>query len=280
MRRALAIIGMFLVVCGSAQGQRVGSYGKAPAAPATKLNTDAIGIDQKLGDVVPLDLVFKDEHDQDITLGACVGGKPTILVLAYYRCPNVCNGVISALTDRLKELPTDVGDQFNVVIVSFDPKDQFGIAASKKMNYLKEYGRPNADKHWHFLTGQKPQIDELCQAVGFRYEYDKQKKQFNHATCIMVLTAHGKISQYLPGVDYEKLPEALKKAGAGEIGKEVEPSAIARFLCYEQNPDTGKYTLSVMKLLRVVFATLVIVLAIWLIRVWRRPSAAEVDTGT
>jgi protein SCO1/2 len=267
-----------------AQAQRGSmSYGKAIAEPARPLNTDAIGIDQRLGEQVPLDLVFRDEHDKEITLGSCVGGKPTVLVLAYYRCPQMCTLVINDLVKALKGIPADVGDQFNVVVVSFDPKDKPGIAYAKKSNYMQEYGRAGAEKGWHFLTGDQPQIKELCSAVGFRYEFDEHKKEqpFNHASGFMVVTPYGKLSKYFLGIDYDakELLAALETAGEGKIGKEVEPSRIAILLCYERDPETGKYSLSVMKGLRVVFGAMVVGLGIWLVRAWRRPApcAANAD---
>lgn len=277
--RGIVTILVVLLAAGAVHAQRM-SYGKAVASPRSQpIDTEAIGIDQHQGEQVPLDLVFKDEHDHDITLGSCVGGKPTVLVLAYYRCPNVCNAVISSVTDELKKLPRDVGDLFNVVVVSFDPKDKWAIAAGKKKAYLDEYGRAGAEKGWHFLTGEEPQIKELCEAVGFRYQYDKEKKQYNHDSGITILTSHGKIASYLRGVDYKDLAQHLEDAGAGKIEPKKEPGSIMKFLCYEQNPETGEYSLSVMKGLRIVFGLMVIGLGFWLVRVWRRPIA-KIDAPT
>ncbi len=285
MTRILAIIVFGLAVTAPLHAQRVMNYGKAPAVAETPLNTDAIGLDQRLGEQVPLDLEFRDEQDKPILLSSCVAGKPTVLVIGYFRCPQMCSQVLNSLNDEMKKLPTDIGEQFNVVVVSIDPKDIPGAAASKKLAYINDYGRPNADKAWHFLTGKQEQIDELCKVVGFRYEIDKTKKpwQYQHASGIMVLTPHGVLSKYLIGLDYADLPKALEDAGAGKIGKKSEPGPLLKMLCYDRNPDTGEYTPSVMKILRIVFGTLVVVLAIWLIRVWRHPPAPlaawPVETG-
>jgi protein SCO1/2 len=184
----------------------------------------------------------------------------------------MCTEVLNSLLETLKKIPGDVGDQFNVVVVSFDPKDKPGVAYMKKGFYLEAYGRPNAEKGWHFLTGEEPQIKELREAVGFRYEYDKEKKQYNHASGIMVITPLGKLSKYFYGLDYNGLQLALEDAGAGKIGAYVEPNLVLKLLCYERSPETGKYSLSVMKGLRIVFGALVVVLGVWLVRVWRRPS--------
>lgn len=285
--RLLGLLLVALILATPVHAQRVGSYGKAPAEPNNPPNFDAIGIDQRLGETVPLDLEFIDEMNQPTTLGSCVGGKPTILVLAYYRCPQLCNQVLYGLVDALKLLPGDVGDRFNVVVVSFDPKDRHDnlVTREKKKSFLEPYGRPGSEKGWHFLAGEKANIDELCKAVGFRYEYDKVKRQYNHASGIMILTPYGKISKYFFGIDYrdkaedgtpieraKDLQSAIEGAGAGNIGKETDPSAIAKLLCYEYNPETGRYTVSVMKVLRIIFGTMVLIIAVWLIRAWRRPT--------
>lgn len=270
MIRLVALLMTLAATANPVWGQR---YGMAPAEPNRPPNFDAIGIDQRLNESLPLDLVFLDDHGQDITLGSCTGGKATIFVIAYYRCPQLCNQVLNGLVESLKKLPGDVGDRFNVVVVSFDPKDIPVVASVKKKSYVDEYGRANSEKGWFFLTGDQPAIDEICKAVGFRYEYDKVKKQYNHASGIMVVTPHGKLSRYFFGITYDEndLKTALEEAGAGKIGKEVDPGEFVKMLCYEYNPITGKYTLSVMKALRIVFGTLVLGLGIWLFRVWRRP---------
>jgi len=274
MRFATLLL-LFSVVATPVQAQKsgVGYYGKAIAEPGRPLDTSAIKIDQRLGEQVPLDLVFRDEHDKEITLGSCVAGKPTILVLAYYHCPQMCTLVINDTLEALKKIKGDVGDQFNVVVVSFDPKDLPATAYENKEKFLKGYDRAGAEKGLHFLCGHEQEIKELCDAVGFRYEYDKVRKQYNHASGITVITPYGKISKYIFGIGYEpsEVQTALEAAGAGKIGKEVEPSKIAILLCYERDPATGEYTLSVMKGLRVIFGALVLGLGFWLVRVWRRP---------
>jgi protein SCO1/2 len=271
--RCLLLLLVSLLAAAPAEAQRVMNYGKAPAAPNRNTDWQPWGVEQQLGKQVPLDLVFKDEHDQEITLGSCVGGKPTILVLSFYRCQNNCPLVLHGVFECVKKIEGDIGDQFNIVAVSFDPKDGHAVAYDKKSYYVGDYGRPKADKGVHFLTGQQPAIDELCQSVGFRYEFNKEKKQYEHPSCITILTPHGKIAQYFSGIDFDakEVHAALEKAGGEKIGKEIEPSDFVKFFCYELDPETGKYSLSVMKALRIVFGTLLLVLSVWLFRVWRRP---------
>ena len=124
------------------------SYGKAPAEPARPHQLPDVPIEQRLGEKAPLDLVFRDEHDQPITLKQCIDGKPTILVLAYYRCPMLCNQVLNGVVECIKspKIPWDVGDKFNIVTVSFDPKDTPEAATEKKAEILKRYRRPGAER--------------------------------------------------------------------------------------------------------------------------------------
>ncbi len=276
-------------------GQNVMNYGKAPAAPSRepKELLPTVKIEQRLGEQIPLDLVFHDEHDNEITLGSCVGGKPTILVIAYYRCPMLCSAVLRGVVEAARALPGNIGEDFNIVTVSFDPKDHYLIAGYTKKTSIEEYGRPAAEQNWHFLTGKKPQIDALCEAVGFHYEYDKLKKQFNHASGITIVTPFGKISKYFFGINYSDpktdpaapdtyrdLQKAIADASKGMVGKEVEPNDLVKFLCYQYDPVSGEYTLSVLRALRVLFSILVIVMGIWLVRTWRRPTRMTPSSET
>jgi protein SCO1 len=283
--RYAALLSLLLAAASTVQAQRVGSYGKAPSAPSRPPDLDKIGIDQRLNEQVPLDLIFRDEHNDEVTLGSCVAGKPTVLILAYYECPMLCNQVLNGVVEALRDIPGNVGEDFNVVTVSFDPKDNPGIAWKKKDNYLREYGRAGAENGWHFLTGKKESIDALCQAVGFRYEYDDKKKQFNHASGIMIVTPFGKLSKYFYGIDYSdpkndpndkstfnELRNAIQEASKGMIGKEAPPNRVAKLLCYEYDPISGKYTFTVTTILRIFFGTLLAVIAVWLFRNWRRPT--------
>jgi len=273
VRSWLAALAVVALVHGAALAQRGGmAYGKAPAEPVRDPDPAKVGIDQHIGEEVPLDLVFRNEHDQPVKLGDCIGGKPTILVLAYYRCPQLCNLVLNELTECLRKIPQySVGDQFNVVTVSFDPKDKPAIAWGKKQSYLQLYGRPDAERGWHFLTGEPSAIDELCRAAGFRYEYDAKTKEYYHASGIMILTPEGKLSRYYYGIQYEPLDVRLGLVDASE-GKTFSVAVKDQILqlCYRYDPHTGKYSANVMLALRIAAGITVLVLGVWLSRVWRR----------
>jgi protein SCO1 len=219
-----------------------------PPAPPPKAS-----IDQRLGEKLPLHLPFKDESGDSIALGDCVAGKPTILVLAYYRCQMLCTEVLNGLLTAIRNLPDSAGDTFNIVVVSFDPREKPPLAALKKASYLGEYGRPGAERGWRFLTGDPLAISALTDAVGFRYQYDPATEQYAHGSGLIVLAPDGTISRYLLGVRFEPrdLRLALAEASQGKIGS---PADHALLLCFRYDPTTGRYTLSALRIMRLVSA--------------------------
>ncbi len=232
--------------------------GEAPPA-----NTADVGVDEKLGGQVPLELTFRDEANQPVSLRQCVDGKPTILVLAYYRCPMLCTQVLNGLVEALRGVDAyTIGREFNVVTVSFDPKEAPELAAQKKAAYVAEYGRPDAEKGWRFLTGAKDPISVLTQSVGYRYEFDKAFKEYNHASVIMVLTPDGRVSRYMYGIDFRdpkrtadpnearstvNLRLALVEAGQGQIGTTGDKLLM---LCYRFDHLSKGYALNVMRVVQ------------------------------
>ncbi len=209
----------------------------------------AVGIDQKLNEQVPMELVFRAEDGNAVRLGQLFQGKPVVLVLAYYRCPMLCNLVLNGLADALESMAFVAGKEFNVITVSFDPRETPALARAKKAGYLKRYARPEAEQGWRFLTGEPEAIRRLAQAVGFRYAFDEKTEQFAHASGIMVLTPEGRLARYFYGVEYSPrdLRLALVEASDNRIGSAVDQVLL---FCYGYDPATGKYSASVMKLVR------------------------------
>jgi protein SCO1 len=228
---------------------------QVPAPPSQMADQPAvlknIRIDQKLDAQVPADLVFKDETGKSVMLGDYYGKRPMILVLVYFKCPQLCTVVLTDLLHSLNGLTAmSVGQQFDVLTVSFDPKEGPDLAAAKKKAYLKEYGRRGASDGWHFLTGQQDSIAKLTDAVGFRYQWSEEYQQFMHASGLMILTPEGKISQYFYGIDFapNDLRTALNRAGNSEIGA---PSDEILFYCLHYDPRTGKYGIIIDRALKV-----------------------------
>jgi len=209
-----------------------------------------VGIDQKLNSQVPLDLVFRDESGNAVTLEKYFGQKPVVLVLAYYDCPMLCTIVLNGVLHSVKELKYSIGREFEVVTVSFDPTEKPSLAAAKKAIYVGLYGRSNASAGWHFLTGDEPSIRQLTQAVGFRYNYDAQTKQYFHATGIMVLTPDGHLARYFYGIQYPSgnLRLGLVEASQGKIGSPVDQVLL---YCSQYDPATGKYSVIVSHVLKI-----------------------------
>jgi protein SCO1/2 len=248
---------------------------RADSPPTVELNK--VGIDQRLNETVPLDLIFRDEVGHAVRLGDYFQGRPVILVLAYYRCPMLCTQVLNGLTDALRGVPLQMGSDFQVVTVSFDAREQPELAAAKKASYVAGYGRLGAADGWHFLTGEQAAIDRLARAVGFRYQYDARLDQFAHASGVTVLTPDGKIARYFFGLNYppRDLRLTLVEASAGKIGSPVDRVLL---LCYHYDPATGKYTPAVMNLVRFGGGLTLAVLALLFGRAWFHRRRVEPAT--
>jgi protein SCO1/2 len=228
-----------------------------------------IGIDQRLNGLVPLDLKFRDETGRTVSLGDYFGTKPVILVFVYYECPMLCTLTLNGLVRDLRAIPFDVGKEFNVVTVSFDPRETPELAAKKKQTYLDEYRRPGAAAGWHFLTGEQAAIEGLTNAAGFRYKYDPESQQWAHATAIMVLTPKGRLSRYFYGIEYSArdLRLGLVEAAGNRIGTPVDQVLL---YCYHYDPMTGRYGLIIMSMLRLGGALTVLALAVSIAIMLRR----------
>ena len=247
---------------------------QAPLLNAQSLEEDKfseIGIDQKLDEQLPLDLSFNDEEGRPVALHQFFGEKPVILSLVYYDCPMLCTQVLNGLLSSLQVLSFDVGEEFEVVTVSFDPGETAELAAAKKREYLKRYNRDGAEDGWHFLTGTQDQIDGLTQALGFRYQYDAETDEYIHASGIMVATPKGKLARYFYGIEYapKDLRLGLVEAADNKIGSPVDQLLL---LCYNYDPTTGKYGLVIMNSLRIAGLATLAILAGFVVVMLRREN--------
>jgi protein SCO1/2 len=232
-------------------------YGARPSSgtSSTGLPTALrdVRIEQKLNQQLPLDLVFRDEDGQDVKLGKYFGQKPVVLALVYYDCPMLCTQILNGMTTSFRVLPFQIGKEFDVVTISFDPRETAALAATKKkvyIDYLPDKMQAGANSGWHFLTGDPENIERIADAVGFRYRYDEATKQFAHASAIMVATPEGKLSHYFYGVNYSArdLRFGLIEASQHKIGSVAEQLSL---YCYQYDPMTGKYGAAVMRVLRI-----------------------------
>ena len=275
------VAGAVLLACASAvvwaQAAPKGELGQAPPNQKPSI-LDHVGIDQHLNQQIPLDLNFVDEHGQPVLLRQYFDQKPVIVSMVYFQCPMLCSQVLSGLTFTLNGMPDfNVGREFNVITVSFDPRDKPQDAQENKERYIKRYRRSGSGEGWHFLTGKKEQIDALAQALGFRYAWDEENQQFAHASGIMLLTPDGHIAQYYYGIDFppRDVHLGLVEASKGKIGSIVDQLVL---YCYHYDPRQGRYGVAIFNVLRISALATVLLLGgfvFWMVRRERRAKSGE-----
>ena len=232
-----------------------------------------IGIDQRLDAPLPLDVPLRDEIGRAVRLGDYFGKRPVVFALVYYNCPMLCTQVLNGLVGALNTMSLDAGRDFDVVAVSFDPRDKPSDAAAKKDAYLTRYKRPNAADGWHFLVGDPPAIARIAKAAGFRYKWDESRGQFAHASAIMVATPDGRLARYFYGIEYSPrdLRLGLVEASAGRIGTPVDQVLL---YCFHYDPASGKYGAVVIRMMRLAGAATIAILAVSMWLMSRRRSRA------
>lgn len=244
-----------------------------PPAPIAQADADdvldQVGLDQKLGEQIPLDVEFFDEAGQVVRLRDYFGSRPVVLTLVYYECPMLCSLILNGTVRALRTLEFSAGTEFDVLTVSIDPDETPDLAAAKKQEYLANYRRTGAEQGWHFLTGREESIRALADAVGFRYAYDPVSGEYAHAAGIMVLTPKGQVARYFYGVEYSPrdLKLGLMEASEERIGSPVDQLLL---LCFHYNPLTGKYSFAVMAAVRVAGALTVLAIVVLLVTLLRR----------
>lgn len=255
------------------------SMQSANLRPALPGALKGVGIDQRLNQAVPLNLMFKDEYGRTVPLSSFFHGKPVLLALVYYRCPMLCTQILNGVAGSLKAVSLNPGQDFEVLSVSFDPKDTPELAASKKQTYMRRFGRSNAVNGWHFLTGDPANIKALTDAVGFHYTYDAATDQFAHASGIMILTPEGRLSRYFYGVEYapRDVRLGLVEASQGKIGNITDTVLL---FCYHYDAATGKYGAVAMNMVRAGGAIFFLFGATWMVVAFRRDAHANRRTLT
>jgi len=275
--RFLATILGFLVVCAGlpATLRAQSSFGgvDSPETPPYSSKSTVlppilkgINFEQRLGSQIPLDATFQDENGKTVELGSYFGKKPVVLILAYYRCPMLCTLVMDGAARAFKQLSFDLGDQFDALTVSFDPRDTPADSKTEQAKYVQVYGHPEAVGAWHFLTGQKDQIQRLTDAVGFHYAYDPRTGQYVHTAGIVVITPEGKVAQYFYGVTFDPqfLRLALVQSSNEKIGSVVDQILL---YCCTYNPDTGRYQATIARVLQIAGALTILLLGggLWIL---------------
>ena len=223
-----------------------------------------IGIDQNLNAQLPMDAVFTDDYGQTIKLGDLYGKRPAVLVMVYYECPMLCNMVLNDLLRTMNGITTHtVGQEFDLIAVSINPNETPEVASKKKRTYMKAYGNRGTPAGWHFLTGTQENITRVAETVGFKYRYDEARKEYIHASGIMVTTTDGRLSQYFYGIDYSPtdLRLAITTADKNKVGGLVDTVLL---YCFHYDPTTGKYGLVIMNVLKLGGILTVLALAVFM----------------
>lgn len=265
-RRALVLA--LALACASAAMPRLARADTSLPTPLTN-----VGYDQRLGEQVPLGLILRDEDGRPVRLGDYFGERPVVLVLAYYTCPMLCTVVLQGAAASLKVLTFEAGREFDVVVVSFDPRDTAEKAAEVKREILARYGKPGTAAGWHFLSGGPGSIAALTEAVGFRYYFDRQTRQYAHAAGLVLLTPSGRIARYFYGVEFppRDVRLGLVEASGEKIGTLVDQVLL---FCFHYDPVIGRYSAMTLNLVRAGGIATVIGLAVTVILLRRRERNA------
>jgi protein SCO1 len=263
VRNAVLIVALCLPLAGTAQTSN--------EVPPQLRN---VRVQQNLNMQVPLNIKFVDENGASVSIGQLLRGRPVILSLVYYKCPRLCSMTLTGLLKTLRTLDFNVGKEFDVVTVSFDPREKPQLAAAKKTVYIEGYGRAGAADGWHFLTGEQREILRLTDTVGFGFEYDITQEQFAHASAIMILTPDGRVSRYFFGIEFSPRDVRL---GLVEAADRKIGSAADQFLlyCFEYDPHTGKYSMAIMNIIRLFGALTVIFIVAFIVYNVRRDSSGK-----
>lgn len=267
---------------GVASAQRgPGAVAPRPLDPVTQrpMLLRDVRFDQKLDAQVPAGLAFTDDLGNAVTLGQYFGKRPLVLALVYFECPMLCSQVLTGLVSSLGVLSLNPGQDFDVLAVSFNPREAAGLAAVKKAGYMERFGRPGTERGFHFLTGSETSITQLTEAVGFKYAWDEEIKQYAHAAGIVVLTPDGRVSRYFYGIEYapRDLRLGLVEAAGGKIGTPVDTLLL---YCYHYDPTTGKYGLVAMRTVQAAGILVVAAMVTFWIVMWRRSRQAPPVAGS
>ena len=212
-------------------------------------NLKDVTFSQQLGQRLPLDARFTDEEGRSVALGEYFGKKPVVLAFVYYQCPMLCPLVMNGISSALKVVPFTAGKEFDVVLISFDPKDTAATAHAKKQAHLQHWAATNTADGWHFLTGQEADIRRVTAAAGFTYQWDESTQQFAHVSGLLVTTPDGRLSRYFYGVEYspKDLRLALVDSGQGRLGSVVDELLL---YCFHYDPSSGRYGAVFMNIIR------------------------------
>lgn len=276
MSKTLVLAASIVLLAGAVSAQP-SAPGLSPTPGPPSTDTPAaladVRFEQRLDAQLPLDTPFRDDQGRAVTLGDYFGRKPVVLAFVYYDCPMLCTQILNGITSSLIVLDETVGREFDVVAISFDPRETPVLASGKKKSHLDRYNRPESADGWHFLTGDEAAIRAVTAAAGFHYQWDARTEQFAHPSGIIVVTPEGRLSRYFFGIEYapRDLKFALIESSAGRIGSAIDQLLL---YCYHYDPATGSYGFVAMGAVRAGGALTVLALVGFVIISIRREGRA------
>lgn len=283
-RRAAAFLCIlqFALGIGAAQAQQQpglpGSMGHQTGIVASNVPPQfkEVTFAQRLNERLPLDATFRDETGRTVALGEYFGRKPVVLAFVYYQCPMLCSQTMNGISSALKVLPFVPGKEFEVVLISFDPRDTPEAANAKKRAHMEHWKVHDTAAGWHFLTGDEATIRQVTSAAGFTYKWDEASGQFAHVSGLLTLTPDGRLSRYFYGVEYspKELRMALVESGEGRVGSPIEELLL---YCFQYDPHSGRYGLVVMNLVRLGGLLTLVLVGAFVIVMRRRDSRNPVE---
>lgn len=277
---AVAVCAAVLMTPGIGLAQGMGMPSPPDINPVSKKPAilSKVGIDQRIGNTIPLNLTFRDETGRQVRLAEYFGQRPVVMALAYYECPMLCTQVLNGMVHALRPLDFQPGRDYDVVVVSINPRETPALAAQKKATYVEDFGRPETAGGWHFLTGEESSIQALAGAIGFRYAYDENIQQYAHGAAIYVLTPQGRLAQYFYGIEFPSrdVRLAMVESSHGKLGSVVDQVLL---LCYHYDPSTGKYGAAIMDAVRIGGVLTLLALGGFLFVSLRRDRRTEAEAG-
>lgn len=226
------------------------SDGGALTSATRPKSLEEVTFRQRLNEKLPLDATFVDEHGRTVQLGSYFGGKrPVVLAFVYYSCPMLCTQVMNGVSAALRSLSFEAGNQFDVVLISFDPRDTPADALAKEQAHLEYWKTEQTAAGWHLLTGDEATIKRVTAAAGFTYQWDEVSQQFAHVSGLLVATPDGRLSRYFYGIEYSprELRMALVESGEGHIGSAIDELLL---YCFQYDPLNGRYGVVIRNLIR------------------------------
>jgi protein SCO1 len=233
-----------------------------------------VGVNERLGEYIPLDLVFRNEAGEQVLLGDYFDGtRPVVITMTYHDCPMLCNLILDGFNRTLRDFAWTPGEEFDVISVSFSENDTPELAANAKRRYITELGRPEAGDGWHFLTGEKESIDALAAAIGFQFKWIESAQDYAHPSVLVFAGGTGHISRYLYGIEFPQrtFRTALVEASEGQIGTTLDRVIL---FCFQYDSQANSYVVHAMNLMKAGGLLTVLIIGLFLAVFWRRERRA------